>query len=162
MFSFQIRINGDIIGTFESYSGSTFNSFNIEEIDVESVTMESVGIDVAEWIALLEVGDTSNKRRHTLPWGRAYTRHTVVWLELLKTASTIAPPTPDQRFLFNERFMAARSEGRCHEKMQYFYIIISFLLQRKECSNDDVGGARKGRRISGHTAGRWLQNRRFR
>eukprot|EP00904_Undaria_pinnatifida_P008296 jgi/Undpi1/4597/HiC_scaffold_18.g07951.m1 len=51
----KIGINGDEIGTFESYIGSTFNSFDIEETGVESVTMEAVGITTGEWIALLEV-----------------------------------------------------------------------------------------------------------
>lgn len=59
----QIEINGNIIGIFESSPGSTllnsaFNSFGIEETEVESVTFESVGIDDGEWTSLLEVGYT--------------------------------------------------------------------------------------------------------
>lgn len=62
-YLWQIQINGDIFGIFESSPGSTiipnvsaFNSFGIEETEVESVTFESVGIEDGEWISLLEVG----------------------------------------------------------------------------------------------------------
>ena len=55
----HIRINGDIIGTFESYIGSTFKYFDIEKSAVESLTMDSVGIATAEWISVVEVGNTS-------------------------------------------------------------------------------------------------------
>ncbi|CAB1096447.1 unnamed protein product [Ectocarpus sp. CCAP 1310/34] len=51
----KVKINGDKIGEYESYPGSTFNSFGIQENGVHTVTMESVGIDRDDWISLLEV-----------------------------------------------------------------------------------------------------------
>lgn len=51
----QVKINGDIIGTFESSAGSSFNSFGIVKDNVTDVTLESVGIDPDEYIGLLEV-----------------------------------------------------------------------------------------------------------
>ncbi|CAN0308610.1 unnamed protein product [Ectocarpus sp. 6 AP-2014] len=51
----KVKINGDKIGEYESYPGSTFNSFGIQENGVHTVTMESVGIDADDWISLLEV-----------------------------------------------------------------------------------------------------------
>ncbi|CAN0231585.1 unnamed protein product [Scytosiphon promiscuus] len=51
----KVKINGDTFGEYESYPGSTFNSFGIQEDDVHTVTMESIGIDKDDWISLLEV-----------------------------------------------------------------------------------------------------------
>ncbi|CAM9353581.1 unnamed protein product [Ectocarpus sp. 13 AM-2016] len=51
----KVKINGDKIGEYESYPGSTFNSFGIQENGVHTVAMESVGIDRDDWISLLEV-----------------------------------------------------------------------------------------------------------
>ncbi|CAM9886236.1 unnamed protein product, partial [Pylaiella littoralis] len=51
----KVKINGDEIGEYESYPGSTFNSFGIQENGVHTVAMESVGIDNDVWISLLEV-----------------------------------------------------------------------------------------------------------
>ncbi|CAM9175809.1 unnamed protein product [Ectocarpus sp. 13 AM-2016] len=51
----KVKINGDKIGEYESYPGSAFNSFGIQENGVHTVAMESVGIDRDDWISLLEV-----------------------------------------------------------------------------------------------------------
>lgn len=56
---YQVRINGDVIGEFDSSPGSTFTLLGIEEEDVSSVTLESIGLDEDEWISLLEVSETS-------------------------------------------------------------------------------------------------------
>lgn len=62
----QVRINGDIIGTYGSYPGSTFNSLGVEADGVKFVVLESVGIDEDEWISLLEVSITVPFRGCTL------------------------------------------------------------------------------------------------
>ncbi|CAN0169681.1 unnamed protein product, partial [Laminaria digitata] len=54
-----LKINGDQIGEFDSSPGSTFNILGIEEEEVESVTLESIGIGEDEWISLLEVSHAS-------------------------------------------------------------------------------------------------------
>lgn len=54
-----MSINGDVIGEFDSSPGSTLTLLGIEEEEVSSVTLESVGIDESEWISLLEVSVTS-------------------------------------------------------------------------------------------------------
>ncbi|CAN0073204.1 unnamed protein product, partial [Ectocarpus fasciculatus] len=51
----KMTMNGDNLGEYESYPGSTFNSFGIQENGVHTVSMESVGIDKDDWISLLEV-----------------------------------------------------------------------------------------------------------
>lgn len=51
----QVNVNGDKIGEFESQSGSTVTSLGIEEDDVHTITLESIGIGKNEWISLLEV-----------------------------------------------------------------------------------------------------------
>lgn len=51
----QVKINGDKIGEFESKSGSIVTSLGIQEDEVHTVTLESVGIGKDEWISLLEV-----------------------------------------------------------------------------------------------------------
>lgn len=55
MFDLQVKVNGDIIGTFESSIGSTINSFGIVKDNVTNVTLEAVEIGRDEYIGLLEV-----------------------------------------------------------------------------------------------------------
>lgn len=50
-----MKINGDQIGHFESQSGSIVTSLGIEEDEVNTITLESIGIGKDEWISLLEV-----------------------------------------------------------------------------------------------------------
>ncbi|CAM9626768.1 unnamed protein product, partial [Hapterophycus canaliculatus] len=50
-----LKFNGDKIGEFESHPGSVSTSLGIQQNDVDTVTLESVGIDEDEWISLLEV-----------------------------------------------------------------------------------------------------------
>lgn len=56
----QVSINGDKIGEFDSTPGSTFQLLGIEEEDVSTVTLESLGIDEDEFIGLLEVSGARN------------------------------------------------------------------------------------------------------
>lgn len=51
----QVKINGDQIGEFESQPGSVSTSLGIQQNGVDTVALESVGIDEDEWISLLEV-----------------------------------------------------------------------------------------------------------
>ncbi len=51
----QVELNGDKIGEFESQPGSVSTSLGIQQNGVDTVTLESVGIDEDEWISLLEV-----------------------------------------------------------------------------------------------------------
>ena len=41
--------------THESYSGSTFNTLNVQATGVSTVTLESVELGDNEWISLIEV-----------------------------------------------------------------------------------------------------------
>lgn len=50
-----MKINGEKVGVFESQAGSIVTSLGIEEDDVHSITLESVGLHKDEWISLLEV-----------------------------------------------------------------------------------------------------------
>ena len=65
----QVKVNGDSIGTIESYAGPIFDSFWIEQTAVKSVSLGSVGLQKEDWISLLEVGDgvTMPLRREALP-----------------------------------------------------------------------------------------------
>ncbi|CAM9640288.1 unnamed protein product [Scytosiphon promiscuus] len=51
----KVKVNGDIIGEYESHPGSVSSSLGVQQNDVETVILESVGVDEDEWISLLEV-----------------------------------------------------------------------------------------------------------
>eukprot|EP00904_Undaria_pinnatifida_P008290 jgi/Undpi1/4591/HiC_scaffold_18.g07945.m1 len=51
----EVKVNGDSIGTIESYAGPIFDSFWIEQTAVKSVSLGSVGLQKEDWISLLEV-----------------------------------------------------------------------------------------------------------
>lgn len=51
----QAAINGEVVGTFDSYPGSVFNALDIQESDVQTLTLTSIGIDDDQWTSLLEV-----------------------------------------------------------------------------------------------------------
>lgn len=53
-----MKINGDKIGEFESQRGSIVTSLGIQEDEVSTITLESIGIDKDEWISLLEASFT--------------------------------------------------------------------------------------------------------
>eukprot|EP00904_Undaria_pinnatifida_P003217 jgi/Undpi1/12897/HiC_scaffold_7.g02563.m1 len=51
----EATINGEVLGLFDSYPGSVFNTFGIEGSDVYNLGLKSVGDTAEEWISLLEV-----------------------------------------------------------------------------------------------------------
>lgn len=59
MDPYQVKVNGDKIGEFDSTPESIYTFLGIEEEDVNSVTLESLGIGEDEWISLLEVSNTA-------------------------------------------------------------------------------------------------------
>lgn len=54
-----MTINGDIIGEFDSLPGSIVTPLDIQEDEVQTVKLESIGIGNDEWISLLEVSEQS-------------------------------------------------------------------------------------------------------
>ena len=53
----QVAINGEVIGSFDSYPGSVFNELGIQGSDVRTITLTSTGIHDDEWTSLLEVSN---------------------------------------------------------------------------------------------------------
>ncbi|CAM9269075.1 unnamed protein product [Pylaiella littoralis] len=51
----DVRLDGELTHTFESYTGSTFNTLGVEATGVSTVMLESVYLLPEEWISLLEV-----------------------------------------------------------------------------------------------------------
>ena len=51
----QAAINSEVIGNFDSYTGSTFNALGIEAVGVQNLTFTTVGLSENDWISLLEV-----------------------------------------------------------------------------------------------------------
>lgn len=63
----QVKLDGHIIGEYESHPGSTSTSLGIKQDGVKTVTLESIDISSEEWISLLEVGwmgDRCRLRQH--------------------------------------------------------------------------------------------------
>lgn len=54
----QAAIDGEVLGSFDSYPGSVFNAFDIKGSDVHTLTLTSTGITQNEWISLIEVSLT--------------------------------------------------------------------------------------------------------
>lgn len=50
-----MAVNGEIVGSFDSYPGSVFNALDIQESGVQTLTLTSTGIDDDQWTSLLEV-----------------------------------------------------------------------------------------------------------
>lgn len=50
-----MRLNGVVIGEFDSDSESMFTSIDVEMDQAQTVTLESIGIGESDWISLLEV-----------------------------------------------------------------------------------------------------------
>lgn len=59
----QVAINGEVIGDFDSYTGSTFNALGIDGVGVNSLTLTAVGLPEDDWISLLEVSPVRITRR---------------------------------------------------------------------------------------------------
>ena len=53
----QAAINGEVVGNFASYSGSTFNALGLEADGVHNLTLATVGLTENEWISFMEVSD---------------------------------------------------------------------------------------------------------
>eukprot|EP00904_Undaria_pinnatifida_P003012 jgi/Undpi1/12711/HiC_scaffold_6.g02379.m1 len=51
----EASINGEIVGEFDSYPGSTFNALGIEGVGVSTLTLTSIGLPNDDWISLIEV-----------------------------------------------------------------------------------------------------------
>ena len=51
----QAAINSEVIGNFDSYTGSTFNALGIEAVEVHNFTFTTVGLTENEWISFVEV-----------------------------------------------------------------------------------------------------------
>lgn len=66
----QAAINGEVVGEFDSYTGSTFNSFAIQGEKVETLTLTSVGLSDSEWISIIEVSVayTADPRKQQPTW----------------------------------------------------------------------------------------------
>lgn len=58
-------IDGEVIGSFDSYTGSIFNTFDIAGKEVETLALTGTDLDEDEWISLLEVCGRARKSRHT-------------------------------------------------------------------------------------------------
>lgn len=52
----QVAINGEVIGDFTSYPGSTFNALGIRGVGVNAFSLKHVDVDDAGGISLMEVG----------------------------------------------------------------------------------------------------------
>lgn len=63
----QAAVNGEVVGEYESYTGSTFNSLGIAGDAVETLTLTSVGLTESEWISFLEVSGASCCRTQRQP-----------------------------------------------------------------------------------------------
>ena len=58
MFSdIQAAINGEVVGEFDSYKGSTFNPLGIDRVGVQNLTFTTVDLAEDDWISLVEVSD---------------------------------------------------------------------------------------------------------
>lgn len=54
---YQAEVNGEVIGAYDSYPGTTFNALGIQRVGVETMTFRTVRLPENDWISLLEVSD---------------------------------------------------------------------------------------------------------
>lgn len=54
---FQVTIDGDDVGSFESVAETTFTAFGTAATDVRIVSLTAMGLEEHEWISLEEVCD---------------------------------------------------------------------------------------------------------
>lgn len=57
MLSVQIKTNGVDVAHIESSPESTFTTLDLVQDSVKSITLTTSGLDVDEWIHILEVSD---------------------------------------------------------------------------------------------------------
>eukprot|EP00904_Undaria_pinnatifida_P003023 jgi/Undpi1/12721/HiC_scaffold_6.g02389.m1 len=62
----EAAINGDVVGEFDSYSGSTFNVLGIEGVGVDTLSLKYADIADNGWISLIE--DLVAIRDYALVW----------------------------------------------------------------------------------------------
>lgn len=51
----QAAINGEVVGEFDSYAGSTFNVLGIEGVGVDTLSLKYVDASDNGWISIIEV-----------------------------------------------------------------------------------------------------------
>lgn len=68
---YQAAINGEVIGNFHSYHGSTFNALGIQGVGVDTLTLKYVDVADNGWISLMEVSYIDTRLLHAV-FGTVY------------------------------------------------------------------------------------------